>query len=305
MPPERTTGPLPLSSNGEASLMDAFDAALPGVSPGVFDEADFRAIAEIAYKEAGIILPEGKSMLVFARLSPLVRNTNCATFASYVIRIREDVAERRRAICALTTSHAAFYQHPRQFEHFAQTVRPGYVQRLLNGGKVRLWSAGCGNGAEAWGLLMTLLGDDVPQGKTLAKSDLRLLATDTSAATIETAREATYRNEDLSPLPEPLREAWTHPCGEQSTIAREIQQIARLRTLNLLDEWPLQGQFDTIFCRNTLRQFDETTREQVVLRLAKQLNPGGWLYLDDGEAIPGAIGDVLEHAGPAVFQKAA
>jgi len=94
MPPERTTGPLPLSSNGEASLMDAFDAALPGVSPGVFDEADFRAIAEIAYKEAGIILPEGKSMLVFARLSPLVRNTNCATFASYVIRIREDVAER-------------------------------------------------------------------------------------------------------------------------------------------------------------------------------------------------------------------
>ncbi len=305
MPPERTTGPLPLSSNGEASLMDAFDAALPGVSPGVFDEADFRAIAEIAYKEAGIILPEGKSMLLFARLSPLVRNTNCATFASYVIRIREDVAERRRAICALTTSHAAFYQHPRQFEHFAQTVRPGYVQRLLNGGKVRLWSAGCASGADAWAMLMTLLGDDQAQGEALTKADLRLLGTDIAIPAIATARAATYRTDDLKPLPALLRQAWTHPHGEESTIAPQIQQLARFRPLNLLGEWPMQGQFDIIFCRTALRHFDDTARERLVLRLAEHLSPGGWLYLGDGEAIPGAIGDVLEHAGPAVFQKAA
>ena len=43
------------------SLMDALDASMPGVSPGVFDEADFRAISEIAHAEAGIVLPSRSS----------------------------------------------------------------------------------------------------------------------------------------------------------------------------------------------------------------------------------------------------
>ncbi|WP_298284256.1 CheR family methyltransferase [Novosphingobium sp.] len=303
MPPASTTGQRAHATSSEASLMDAFDAALPGISPGVFDAADFRAIAEIAHKEAGIVLPEGKAMLVFARLSPLVRNTNCATFASYVIRIREDVAERRRAICALTASRATFYQHPHQFEHFAHTVRPGYVERLLSGGKVRLWSAGCASGADAWALLITLLGDDVAQGEALAKADLRLLGTDIATPAIATARAATYRTEDLKPLPAPLRQAWTHAHGEHSTIAPQIQQLTRFRAHNLLDEWPMQGQFDTIFCRTALRHFDDAARERLVLRLAEQLTPGGWLYLGDGDVVSAAAGEVLLQAGPATYQK--
>lgn len=307
MPPANTaasaTERRTLAMSSEASLMDAFDEALPGISPGVFDEADFRAIAEIAHKEAGIVLPEGKAMLVFARLSPLVRNTNCATFASYVIRIREDVAERRRAICALTASRATFYQHSRQFEHFAQIVRPGYVERLLSGGKVRLWSAGCASGADTWAMLMTLLGEDVAQGEALAKTDLRLLGTDIATHTITTARAATYRTEDLKPLPAPLRQAWTQLHGEHSTIAPEIQQLARFRPLHLLDEWPMQGQFDTIFCSTGLRHFDDAARERLVLRLAEHLSPGGWLYLGDDDVEIESAGEVLMPAGLATYQK--
>ncbi|MGL1442115.1 CheR family methyltransferase, partial [Vibrio parahaemolyticus] len=64
----------------------------------------------IAYKEAGIVLPPGKAMLVYSRISPLVRNSGCATFDAYIMRIREDAAERKKAICALTTNHTFFYR---------------------------------------------------------------------------------------------------------------------------------------------------------------------------------------------------
>ncbi|MGG2305073.1 CheR family methyltransferase, partial [Salmonella enterica] len=90
-----------------------------------------------------IVLPQGKAMLVYSRLAPLVRDSGCATFGAYVLRIREDAAERTRAICALTTNHTFFYREAHHFEHFRDEVRPGLVNRLQHGGKVRMWSAGC------------------------------------------------------------------------------------------------------------------------------------------------------------------
>jgi chemotaxis protein methyltransferase CheR len=287
------------------SLMDALDASMPGVSPGVFDEADFRAISEITHKEAGIVLSSGKAMLVYSRLAPLVRNANCATFGAYVIRIREDATERTKAICALTTNHTFFYREAHHFEHFARDVRPGYVQRLQSGGKVRLWSAGCSSGEETWSLLMTFLGEDASAGANIAKRDLRLLASDIATHAIAKARAGAYRTEDLKPIPEPLRRNWTRGQGEDSTIAPEVQQLARFRSLNLLGDWPMQGQFDTIFCRNVMIYFDNPTKERLVHRFAEKLAPGGWLYIGHSERVTGPALDLLSTQGPTIYRKRA
>ncbi|NLR71667.1 protein-glutamate O-methyltransferase CheR [Novosphingobium sp. ERN07] len=287
------------------SLMDALDASMPGVSPGVYDEADFRAISEITYKEAGIVLPTGKAMLVYSRLAPLVRDSNCATFGAYVIRIREDAAERQKAICALTTNHTFFYRESHHFEHFAQEVRPGYVQRLTSGGKIRLWSAGCSSGEETWSLLMTFLGADQSEGSAIARRDLRLLASDIATHAIAKARSGTYRTEDLKAVPEALRRVWTRSHGEDSTIAPEVQQLARFRALNLQGEWPMQGQFDTIFCRNVMIYFDNPTKERLVHRFAEKLAPGGWLYIGHSERVTGPALDLLTTQGPTIYRKRA
>jgi chemotaxis protein methyltransferase CheR len=287
------------------SLMDALDASMPGVSPGVYDEADFRAISEIAHKEAGIVLPTGKAMLVYSRLAPLVRDSNCATFGAYVIRIREDATERQKAICALTTNHTFFYREAHHFEHFAQEVRPGYVQRLNTGGKVRLWSAGCSSGEETWSLLMTFLGEDQPEGAAIARRDLRLLASDIATQAIAKARSGTYRTDDLKAVPEPLRRIWARSHGEDSTIAPEVQQLARFRALNLLGDWPMQGQFDTIFCRNVMIYFDNPTKERLVHRFAEKLAPGGWLYIGHSERVTGPALDLLTTQGPTIYRKRA
>ncbi|MGV3511375.1 MAG: CheR family methyltransferase [Novosphingobium sp.] len=285
------------------SLMDALDATMPGISPGVFDEADFRAISDIAHAEAGIVLPTGKAMLVYSRLSPLVRDSGCATFGAYVLRIREDAAERQRAICALTTNHTFFYRESHHFEHFASEVRPEYLARLQSGGKVRLWSAGCSSGEETWSLLMTFLGEDSGAGNAIARRDVRLLASDIATHALAKARAATYRTEDLKPVPEGLRRAWTRASGEETTIDPVVQQIARFRSLNLLGDWPMQGQFDTIFCRNVMIYFDTPTKERLVARFAEKLAPGGWLYIGHSERVTGPALDHLSTMGPTIYRK--
>ncbi|MBA4353959.1 MAG: chemotaxis protein CheR [Novosphingobium sp.] len=285
------------------SLMEALDATMPGVSPGIYDAADFRAISQIAHAEAGIVLPAGKAMLVYSRLSPLVRNSGCATFGSYVMRIREDAVERTKAICALTTNHTFFYREAHHFEHFASDVRPGLVDRLRGGGKVRLWSAGSSSGEETWSLLMTLLGADKAEGADIARRDLRLLASDIATHALEKARAATYRTDDIKAVPEPLRRNWTHANGEDTAIAPEVQQLARFRTLNLLGPWPMQGQFDVIFCRNVMIYFDNPTKEQLVARFAEQLAPGGWLYIGHSERVTGPAMEQLSTMGPTIYCK--
>jgi chemotaxis protein methyltransferase CheR len=287
------------------SMIDVLDAAMPGVSPGVFDEADFRAISEITHAEAGIVLSSGKAMLVYSRLAPLVRESGCATFGAYVMRIREDAGERQKAICALITNHTFFYREAHHFEHFAAEVRPGYLERLQRGGKVRLWSAGCSSGEETWSLLMTLLGDDQSTGNAIARRDLRLLASDIATHALARARAATYRTEDLKAVPPGLRNAWTRARGEDTVIDPVVQQIARFRSLNLLGDWPMQGQFDTIFCRNVMIYFDNPTKERLVARFAEQLAPGGWLYIGHSERVTGPALDCLVSMGPTIYRKRA
>lgn len=287
------------------SVHSAFDMSLPGVSPGVYDAADFQAVSEIAHREAGIVLPPGKAMLVYSRLAPLVRDSGCQTFGAYVLRIREDAAERTKAICALTTNHTFFYREAHHFEHFAQEVRPHLIEKLDRGGKVRIWSAGCSSGEEVWSLVMTLLGADRSEGLKLARRDIRVLASDIATHAITKAQAARYRLEDLKPVPEPLRRAWTVPDGQDATIAPEAQALLRFRHLNLLGEWPMAGAFDVIFCRNVMIYFDNPTKERLVARFAEKLVRGGHLYIGHSERVTGPALEELANMGPTIYSRRA
>ncbi|MDF8334299.1 CheR family methyltransferase [Novosphingobium cyanobacteriorum] len=287
------------------SVQEAFAESMPGVSPGVYSADDFRAISEIAHKEAGIVLPQGKAMLVYSRLSPLVRNSGCTTFGSYVLRIREDAAERKKAICALTTNHTFFYRESHHFDHFRDEVRPGLIERLNRGGKVRMWSAGCSSGEETWSLAMTLLGPNTAEGSAIARRDIRILASDIATHALAKAEAARYREEDLKAVPEPLRRAWTQAQGGDAVIAHDVQQMVRFRQLNLLGEWPMQGRFDVIFCRNVMIYFDNPTKERLVARFAQMLAPEGTLYVGHSERVTGPALDELAPTGPTVYRRRA
>ena len=287
------------------NLDTAFSDTLPGISPDVYGAEDFRAISEIAYREAGIVLPEGKAMLVYSRIAPLVRNSGCATFGSYVMRIREDAVERSKTICALTTNHTFFYRESHHFDHFRDTVRPLLIRKLEQGGKVRMWSAGCSSGEETWSLAMTLLGPDRKAGLALARHDIRILASDIATHALTKAMAARYRSEDLKPVPDALRKAWTASDGDAAEIAPELRALVRFRTLNLLGDWPMQGRFDVIFCRNVMIYFDNPTKERLVARFAGMLGTEGTLYVGHSERVTGPALDHLVPMGPTVYRRRA
>lgn len=279
------------------------DGRLPGVSPDIYSDADFRAIAELIYAESGNVLPQGKAMLVYSRIAPLVRNSGSATFAEFVALIQTDAEQRKRAVDALTTNHTFFYREAHHFRHFAEVVRPALVERLEAGEQVRMWSAGCSSGEETWSLALTLLGEDRGQGQRLAKRNVRLLATDLARHVLQRAGEATYVATEVKDVPPALRQNWLVSGGGTIRVADEARSLVRFRELNLLGEWPLRQLFDVIFCRNVMIYFDQPTKERLVARFAAQLKPGGYLYIGHSERVSGPATGLLEPVGPTIYRR--
>lgn len=281
----------------------AFDKPLPGISPGTYNAADFSAVAEILYEEAGIVLPSGKAMLVYSRLAPLVRENGCGTFANYIKHIRSDAAQRARTVAALTTNHTFFYRESHHFEYFAEEIRSDLLQKLVAGNSVRLWSAGCSSGEETWSLIMTLLGKDRSEGRRIAGQDLRVLASDLAPHAIKSALEARYPLKSLDAIPKNLRQLWSKEDGEDAVIADEARSIVRFRELNLLGAWPMAGKFDVIFCRNVVIYFDTPTKERLIGRFVESLIPGGHLFVGHSERVTGPAADLLTQVGPTIYQR--
>jgi len=282
-------------------------ALVPGISPQLYDEADFQRIAQLVKEEAGIVLSAKKKMLAYSRIAPLVRRSGLETFKDFLDAIGNDEEQRKKVISSLTTNHTYFNREPHHFEHFAQTVRPHLIDQAAAGESVRIWSAGCSSGEEIYTLMMVLFGESTTEAARVVRHDVVALASDLAQHAIDAAIEATYPAEALSKMPKELREAWCEKVADARVpslrLKHAVREIVRFRRLNLLHAWPMQSLFDVIFCRNVMIYFDGPTKEELVLRFAKQLQPGGYLYIGHSERVAGEATRLLEPAGPTIYRR--
>jgi chemotaxis protein methyltransferase CheR len=292
----------------EQALQSGASAALvPGISPQLYDEADFQRIAALVKAEAGIILSARKKMLAYSRIAPLVRRSGLQTFGQFLDTLDSDREQRREVIASLTTNHTYFNREPHHFEHFAQSVRPDLVARAEVGEPIRLWSAGCSSGEEVYTLMMVLLGADQREGRRIANKPIVALASDLAQHAVAAATQATYPADALAKLPPQLRETWCEPAAgarvPSLAIREEVRAMIRFRRLNLLRPWPFRTTFDVIFCRNVMIYFDDPTKAELVLRFAQRLRPGGFLYIGHSERVAGEATRLLEPVGPTIYRR--
>ena len=254
----------------------------------VFTAEDFRRIATILYADAGISLADSKAALVYSRLARRLRALGLESFRDYCALIgqRDGLDERQRMLAALTTNVTRFFREPHHFEHLAAKVLPRLAARARAGGRVRMWSAGCSTGPEAYSIAMTLL-EALPEAADL---DVRILATDIDPDVLAAAENGLYSDRALAPAPAEQRRRWFRPEREAGALnwraVQALQSLIVFRELNLVAQpWPMKGRFDVIFCRNVMIYFDEATQAQLIAALVDRLEPGGQLYIGHSERV--------------------
>ncbi len=262
-------------------------------------EADFRRVAELAKQTAGLNLQHGKEGLVRARLARRLRALGLASFDDYLSLLSSEKSpvELKEMVDALTTNKTSFFREPQHFDYLRQKLLPAHAAA---GTAPRMWSAGCSSGEEPV-TLAVVLHECMPEA-LLRRS--RILATDISARVLERAKDARYPAEQLAELPRDVvrRHFVPAPGGATWQVAEPLRRMIHFARLNLMGEWPMQGPFDAVFCRNVMIYFDKPTQGRLVRRFWDLLSPGGHLFVGHSESLTG-LDHEFRYVQPAVYVK--
>ncbi len=271
-------------------------------TPIAMTSADFGRIARSVQGEFGIFLPEAKKDLVYSRLLKRVRALGLPDFAAYcnLVESPPGAAERTEMLSALTTNVTHFFREMHHFDLLREKVLPPLLHAARNGARVRLWSAGCSSGQEPYSLAFTVL-SLLPEA---ARHDIRILGTDIDPQVIARAREGIYPAADRDTIPAPMLSQFTERTAESFRIGDAARALISFAPLNLMDDWPMRGSFDVIFCRNVAIYFDAATQERLWQRFAGVMRPGAHLLIGHSERVAGPAEASLESVGITAYRLA-
>jgi chemotaxis protein methyltransferase CheR len=200
--------------------------------------------------------------------------------ASLLLRLAEGSRAAIEALALeLTIGETYFFRHQHHFDLLRVTLRKIALVRAV-GDPIRLWSAGCSSGEEAYSMAIAALEVFGPSAQSLVE----ILGTDLNAVCLARADAATYGEWSFRNVSTEVRERWFERDGPLLRVADEPRSMVRFVSRNLLDGPPTalpphawSRGIDVIFCRNVLIYFDSTATQRVTAALALALAPGGVL----------------------------
>ncbi|MBN1594330.1 hypothetical protein JW933_00240 [candidate division FCPU426 bacterium] len=269
-------------------------------------EEEFADISQLVKKECGINLTEGKKELVKARLARRLKELGLRSYGAYYEYLRngDRTDEMILMMDVLSTHVTQFFRQPEQFHYLRQVY---LVQKLGAAGagmiKLRVWSAGCASGEEAYSLAV-LLCESLPLGRTW---DVRILATDLSTRMLAQARAGTYTAEDVKDIPPAWLKKyfrWDKSRGAAGyCVSEQVKKMVSFARLNLMEaSWPMRGPFDLIFCRNVMIYFESDIRQQLINRFWSLLAGNGLLAVGQAEGFSGIKND-FKYLGYSLYGK--
>lgn len=252
-----------------------------------FSDQDFQHIRRIINQVAGISLADGKRELVYSRLSRRLRQLGLRRFEEYceLLETGGDAAELSEFVNALTTNLTSFFREPHHFDFLADELLPALVrERGFANRRIRIWSAGCSTGEEPYSIAM-IVRETLPS----VGWDVKILATDLDSNVLATGQRGIYDWDRVKDLSEARRRRWfLKGCGAQAgqvRVAPALCDLITFRRLNLMEEWPMRGAFDIVFCRNVVIYFDKPTQQVLFDRFADLLIEQGHLFVGHSESL--------------------
>ena len=197
-----------------------------------------------------------------------------------------------RLAAHLTVGETYFFRDPASFEALEHSVLPELLRSRHELKRIRIWSAGCSTGEEAYSIAI-LLTRIVPD---IRSWNISILATDINAASLKKASEGVYKQWSFRNTPEWLKMKYFTPAGGGSfRIDPEIRKMVSFGYLNLAEDiYPslLNGTngVDIILCRNVLMYLSDAVAGSVVRGFGRSLVDDGWLLVSPAEAVRAVSG---------------
>lgn len=269
-----------------------------------FTRRDFERVRALIHQRAGISLADSKQEMVYSRLARRLRATGIQSFANYLDELEAGRMDREweSFTNALTTNLTSFFREAHHFplllDHLLALRKKDSVR---TSSPLTIWCSAASTGEEPYSIAMTAC-----EAFNTLTPPVQIVATDIDTNVLATASNGVYPMERVEKMsPERLRRFFLKGKGAHEGMARvrpELRNLVTFKQLNLLaDRWPLEGQFDAIFCRNVMIYFDKPTQRTILGRFVPLMKPHALLFAGHSENFL-YVSDSLRLRGKTVYE---
>ncbi len=257
------------------------------VKSGHLIEKDYEDIGDKQIEELFTILNDAfdidfthyKTATITRRLDRRMSSVSCRTLKDYLEHIKKNSEELTLLYNDILIGVTSFYRDCEAFEALSNSFR-GYIQNL-KGNELRIWSAGCATGEEAYTIAM--IASDIAES-TNKQIDIQVFATDMDENSLSAARSGIYPEIISTSVPKRLLERYFKRKGSYYEVSRKLRERVIISKHNILRDPPFL-RIDLVCCRNLLIYFDTSIQQKTLLNFHHSLKPGGYMFLGKSETL--------------------
>jgi chemotaxis protein methyltransferase CheR len=253
----------------------------------IMSDEEFLLLRDCVYSHCGIFFDNDSKYLLEKRLARRLTALNLPSFRDYYHYLkynRKKDQELMDIMDILTTNETYFFRESFQLKAFTEEVIPELIRRKSATGNrsLRIWSAGCSTGEEAYTIAMLLHGT-----MDLRGWKIEIIGTDISQRVLQHARRAVYGKSAFRATDEKYVKRFFIEQDDGLKVCDEIRDLVTISHLNLFDvnRMVMLGKMDLIFCRNVIIYFDLAAKKRVIESFFTTLYEGGYLLLGHSESL--------------------
>jgi two-component system CheB/CheR fusion protein len=239
------------------------------------------ALLEYVKQSRGFDFTAYKRSSLGRRIEKRIQALNVHGYDAYLDYLKAHAGEFTALFNGILINVTEFFRDAPSWEYLAAEIIPRILAGKTAREHIRVWSAGCASGEEAYSAAM-LFGEAL--GKTALLERVKVYATDVDEEALAAARLGRYQERDLEGVSPPLLDKYFVPNHESREFDRDIRRIVIFGRHDLLQDPPI-SHVDLLLCRNTLMYFNSESQRRVLARLHFALNDDGYLFLGRAEML--------------------
>ncbi|WP_336022416.1 CheR family methyltransferase [Halobellus salinisoli] len=263
-----------------------------GEETGDADTETFEELLEYIESSLSFATSSYNRSYLDRRVSARMRRRHVDEYDAYLVLLRDDEDEQEALLNALSVNVTSFFRNPEVWDGLRELLAD-----LSDSGsgrdRIRIWSAACSDGREAYSAAMLALDDD-----RIDHRRVEILGTDIKPEILRAARRGEYHASETNDLEEQL-EPLTHSDryvdrdGDTYRVTDEVRDLVSFRRHDLVQEEP-PDTFDLVICRNLFIYINKEAKEAIFETLGSAVRSGGYLTIGMTETVPSSCRDRFE-----------
>jgi two-component system CheB/CheR fusion protein len=241
----------------------------------------FEALLAYLKQSRGFDFTAYKRSSLMRRVLVRMQMIDVKDFAAYLDFLQVDPDEFTRLFNTILINVTSFFRDPPTWDYVRDELLPRVLISSGASQPIRIWSAGCASGEEAYSMAM-LLAEAI--GVDAFRERVKIYATDVDEDALNQARHAVYPTRAMEDVPTLLRDKYFERQDEKFVFSKELRRSVIFGRHDLIQDAPI-SRIDLLICRNCLMYFNTEAQARILGRFHFALVPGGVLFLGKAETL--------------------